>query len=209
MATSNPRTPSLLAALILALQALQGVAAAPAAKTPGPISLDAQSSELDLRNNNVVFRKVRISQGNMSVYADQGQATGQAGGLNFDNSLWVFRGNVKITMDQGQLSADDAEISFNRKLLSKAVANGKPAEFQQRIEKTGKIAKGRADTIDYDAAKDTVRLLKNAWLSDGQNEIHGESLKYNLLAQSIVADAAEQNSQRVHIIITPPPPSKP
>ena len=50
-----------------------------------------------------------------------------------------------------------------------------------------------------------MRLLKNAWLSDGQNEIRGESLKYNLLAQSIVAEAAEQNSQRVHIIITPPP----
>ncbi len=208
MATFNPRSLSsgLLAASVLALQAMQSVPAAPAAKTPpGAISLDAQSSELDLRNNNVVFRKVRISQGTMSVSADQGQATGQAGGLNFDDSLWVFRGNVKISMDQGQLSADDAEIRFNRKLLSKAVANGKPAEFQQRIAKTGKIAKGRADSIDYDAAKDTVRLLKNAWLSDGQNEIHGESLKYNLLAQSIVADAAEQGSQRVHIIITPPP----
>ena len=39
-----------------------------------------------------------------------------------------------------------------------------------------------------------------------QNEIRGESLKYNVLAQSIVADAADQGSQRVHIIITPPPP---
>ncbi len=29
--------------------------------------------------------------------------------------------------------------------------------------------------------KGIVRLLKNAWLSDGQNEIRGESLKYNLL----------------------------
>ena len=80
-----------------------------------------------------------------------------------------------------------------------------PAEFEQRIEKTGKIAHGHADTIDYDASKGIVRLLKNAWLSDGQNEIRGESLKYNVLAQSIVAEAAEQNSQRVHIIITPPP----
>ncbi|MGO9039282.1 MAG: lipopolysaccharide transport periplasmic protein LptA [Steroidobacteraceae bacterium] len=200
--------PSLLVALLLA-QATQGVAATAAPKAPEAISLDAQSSELDLRNNNVVFRKVRISQGTMSVSADQGQATRQASGLNFDNSLWVFRGNVKITMDQGQLSSDDAEINFNKKLLSKAVANGKPAEFQQRIAKSGKIAKGHADTIDYDAAKSTVRLLKNAWLSDGQNEIHGESLKYNVLAQSIVADAAEQGSQRVHIIITPPPPTKP
>jgi len=112
---------------------------------------------------------------------------------------------VKITMDQGLLTSDDAEINFTKKLLSKAVANGKPAQFEQRIAKTGKLAQGHADTIDYDAARGIVRLVKNAWISDGQNEIRGESLKYNVLAQSIIADAAEQNSQRVHIIITPPP----
>jgi lipopolysaccharide export system protein LptA len=195
------------AALALALQIGHAVAAAAPAKQE-VISLDAQSSELDLRNNNVEFRKVRIAQGNMTVSADQGQATRQASGLDFDNSVWMFRGNVKITMDQGQLSADDAQINFVKKLLAKAVAYGTPAEFEQRIEKTGKIAHGHANTIDYDASKGIVRLLKNAWLSDGQNEIRGESLKYNLFAQSIVADAAEQNSQRVHIIITPPP-SKP
>jgi len=55
-------------------------------------------------------------------------------------------------------------------------------------------------------AKGVVRLSKNAWLSDGQNEIRGESLKYNVLAQNIVAEGSEQGSQRVHIIITPPNP---
>ncbi len=181
-----------------------------AAPKPAPeaIALDAQSSEIDLRSNNMYFRKVRIAQGTMSVSADQGQATREAVGGNFENSLWVFRGNVKITMQEGQLTADDAQINFIKKLLSKAVATGKPAEFQQRIEKTGKIALGHADNIDYDATNGVVRLTKNAWLSDGQNEVHGELLKYNMLAQSIVADAAEQGSQRVHIIITPPP-SKP
>jgi lipopolysaccharide export system protein LptA len=198
---------SSLKSLVLIALALQGgqVAAAAAPPAQQTITLDAQSSELDLRSNNVVFHKVRISQGTMSVSADQGQATRQASGLDFDNSLWIFRGNVKITMDQGQLTADDAQINFTKKLLAKAVANGSPAEFQQRIAKTGKIARGHAQTIDYDAAKGIVRLLKNAWLSDQQNEIRGESLKYNLLAQSIVAEAAEQGSQRVHIIITPPP----
>jgi len=207
MAVSNRKRADFPALFALALL---GAAHACAAAAPAPakqeaISLDAQSSELDLRSNNVVFRKVRIAQGTMSVSADQGQATRQASGLDFDNSLWVFRGNVKITMDQGQLTSDDAQINFIKKLLAKAVANGKPAEFEQRIAKTGKTAHGRADTIDYDAARGIVRLSKNAWLSDGQNEIRGESLKYNLLAQSIVAEAAEQGSQRVHIIITPPP----
>jgi len=193
-------------ALGLALAVPGTVAAAPA--NPATITLDAQSSELDLKNNNVYFRKVRIAQGTTSVTADQGQATREALGGNFENSLWVFRSNVKITMEGGLLTADEAQIDFIKKLLAKAIAYGKPAEFEQKIEKTGKVAHGHADNIDYDASKGVVRLLKNAWLSDGQNEVHGESLKYNIASQSIVADAAEQGSQRVHIIITPPP-SKP
>ena len=206
MAASNLKV--LLAILTVAVLGTPGRSHAAIQGNAGPIALDAQSSELDLKNNNVFFRKVKIAQGNMSVTADQGQASREALGGQLDNSLWIFRGNVKITMDQGQLTADDAQVNFVKKLLSKAVANGKPAQFQQRIEKTGKIALGHADTIDYDARKGIVRLSKNAWLSDGQNEVRGELLKYNVLAQTIVADAAEQGSQRVHIIIAPPP-SKP
>jgi len=186
----------------LALSASQSLAAHVEQQA---ISLDAQSSELDYKNNNLIFRKVRITQGDMSVAADHAQATG----LDFENSRWVFRGNVRITMNQGQLTSEEAEITFAKKLLSKAIVNGNPAEFEQRIEKTGKLARGRADTIDYDVAKGVVHFSKNAWLSDGQNEIRGESLKYNVLAQNIVAESAEQGSQRVHIIITPPANPKP
>src|ERR1700688_4299023 len=191
-----------LALFVFALPASQAIAAHVEQQA---ISLDAQSSELDYKNNNLIFRKVRITQGNMSVAADQAQATG----LDFENSHWVFRGNVNITMDQGQLTSEEAEITFAKKLLSKAIVNGKPASFEQRIAKTGKLAQGRADTIDYDVAKGVVHFSKNAWLSDGQNEIRGESLKYNVLAQNIVAESAEQGSQRVHIIITPPAKPKP
>ena len=165
------------------------------------ISLDAQSSELDYKNNNLVFRKVRIAQGNMAVAADQAQANG----LDFENSRWVFRGNVRITMDQGQLASDEAEITFAKKLLSKAIVNGKPASFEQTVSKTGKLAKGSAETIDYDSTKHVVRFLKNAYLSNGDNEIRGQALKYDVSGQKVIAEEAEQNSQRVRITITPPP----
>jgi lipopolysaccharide transport protein LptA len=198
-----------VALLALALAASQACAAAAAHPQQLPITLDAQSSELDLRTNTAVFHKVHIAQGDMSVTADQGQATRHVTGLDFENSVWLFRGNVKIAMDQGQILSDDAAITFANKVLAKAVVNGKPAEFEQHIEKTGKLARGRADSIDYDVGKGVVHLLNNAWLSDGQNEIRGESLKYDVVAQNIVAEASEQGSQRVHIIITPPANPKP
>lgn len=204
MAASNLKILILLALTMPLSETLAGAKPAQDA-----IALDAQSFEMDLRNNNIVYHKVHIAQGPTVISADIGSATKQASGPDFDNSLWIFRGNVKITMDDGELTSDDAEINFAKKALAKAVVNGKPAAFEQRVEKTGKVAHGRADTIDYDAHKGVVRLSKNAWLSDGQTEIRGESLKYDVLAQSIAAESSEQGSQRVHIIIAPPPPSKP
>jgi lipopolysaccharide export system protein LptA len=208
MAVSIAKTLTLIALTVLASQGVGGAIAAPSkTKTQAPdIVLDAQSFDADLANNNVIFHKVRITQGSMSITADQGQGTQQKTRADFENNLWNFRGNVKIAIDQGQLTSDDAQISFVNQLLSKAVANGKPAAFEQYVAKTGKTAQGHAETIDYDAGKGTVHLSKNAWLSDGQTEIRGESLKYNMLAQSIVAEASEQGSQRVHIVIPPPPP---
>ncbi len=197
---------SLSALLLLALAAAAPAAlgAAPAGSQL-PITLDAQSVEGGLNGGLQVFHKVKIVQGAMSIAADLGQASG----IDFDNSVWTFRGNVKVTMNQGQLAADDAEITFMNRELRKAVVNGKPATFEQRVQKTGKLAQGRADVIDYDVGSGLVHLSKNAWVSDGQNEIRGESLKYNVTAQSIVADSTEQSQQRVRIIITPPPASKP
>ncbi len=191
--------------IVLAALALPAAAASPAHVEQQTIVLDAAYLEMDLKSNNVIYHKVHISQGNMSVLADQGQGTG----LDFDNSHWVFRGNVKVNMDQGQLTSDDADLTFAKKLLSKAVVNGRPAAFEQRLAKSGKLAQGHADSIDYDVTKGVVHLFKNAWLSDGTSEIRGESLKYNVLSQSIIAESSEQGSQRVHIIITPPAKPKP
>ena len=197
MAGSNPKALLLLALILSAPQ----VPGAVPSGTQLPITLDAQSVEGGLGAGSKIFRKVKIVQGGMSIAADLGQASS----LDFDDSVWVFRGNVKIAMDQGLLSSDDAEITFRNKQLRTAVVNGKPASFEQQVQRTGKLAQGRSDLIEYNAASGIVHLSKNAWVSDGQNEIRGESLKYNIIAQSIVAESSEQAAQRVHIVITPPP----
>jgi lipopolysaccharide transport protein LptA len=48
-----------------------------------------------------------------------------------------------------------------------------------------------------------VRLTQGAWLTDGQNEITGQSLKYSIVDQRVIADAAEQSRERVKITINP------
>jgi lipopolysaccharide export system protein LptA len=199
-----------LCALMAPLAEANAATAAVARDRQSPILLDSQSVSIDLKTNSAVFSKIRISQGTMAITADQGQASQQrSADMYFENNVWNFRGNVKVTMDQGQLFSDDAQITFVNSLLSRAVVNGKPASFEQTVAKSGKLAKGSAETIDYDAAKHVVRFLKNGYLSNGDNEIRGQSLKYDVLAQKVLAEEAEQNSQRVRITITPPPKTAP
>jgi lipopolysaccharide export system protein LptA len=205
MAVSSPAK---LLALVALLAPLAQANAAPtsARERQADILLEAQSTTIDLKTNTAVFSKIRISRGAMSITADQGQANEQRSkDLYFENNVWNFRGNVKITVEQGQLFSDDAQITFVNNALSKAIANGKPASFEQTV-KTGKPAKGHAETIDYDATKHLVRFLKDAYLTNGDHEITGQALKYEVLGQKVIAEEAEQNSQRVRIIITPPPP---
>lgn len=207
-----------MAASILKCLAAFGLLAATASPsapivkdTQLPIMLDAQSGEVDLKTGNEIFHKVRISQGDLVITADQAQASQPGTKLNFDNSLLVFRGMVKITTDQGQLTADEAQITFINNVFTKAVATGKPAAFEQRIVKSGKQAKGNAETIDYDVARGMVRFTTNAFLSlnDPQFEIRGQTLKYDAVNQKVIAPEEEQGSQRIHSIFTPPPPKTP
>jgi lipopolysaccharide transport protein LptA len=208
MAASSHNMPPLRAALLaVALAAaVAGRAAASGAAQQLPITVDADSTAIDYAKNEVLLRKVKISQGGMSIAADSAQATGQSTSLNFDDSNWVFRGNVKIITEQGLLDSDQADATFAKGVLAKAVIVGKPAVFEQRNPKNGKPVRGHAERIVYDVVKGTITLTKDAWLNNGADEIRGEQIAYNMLEKKVFANPSEQNSTRVHITITQPPP---
>lgn len=169
-----------------------------------PVSVDAASSEVDYKTNTVVFRNVVISQGAMRVQAEHARATG----LNFANSRWNFEGNVRIDAEErGNLRSDQAVVEFRDNHIARATITGKPAEFEQKRANSDAIARGHADEILYDVNDGTVRLTDDAWLSDGQNEISGPLLVYNIREQQIQAAAAPNavagTDQRIHINIAP------
>jgi lipopolysaccharide export system protein LptA len=168
-----------------------------------PITVDAASTDVDYRSNTIVLRDVVISQGEIRVQADQARATG---GLNFENSRWTFSGNVRIKAETGSLKSEQAVVSFTNNLISRAVITGKPAEFEQVRSGSAEMARGRANTIDYETGPGTVSLLASAWLTDGRNEIRGERLVYNVREQRVQARQAPANSGnngRVRITIQP------
>jgi len=173
---------------------------APPTDRDQPILVDARSSDFDYKNNTLVFHGVRIAQGRFAIEADEATATG----LDFNDSHWVFRGNVKITTPDSSLVSDEARVAFVANVVSTAEINGTPAAFEQKRDK--RVARGHASHIDYDFAAGTVRLTEDAWLSDGENEINGRTLLYDMRSQRVRANPEDQGSQRVRITIIPKKP---
>ena len=192
-----PSPASLLVAALFAGAAAS--AAVPQLDQDAPIHVEAHSSDVDYKNNTLAFHDVRITQGGLAIAADEATATG----LDLKASRWLFQGHVKITTPDGSLVSDEARIEFVANAISTAQITGAPASFEQIRDK--RVARGHATHIDYDFGAGTVRLTEDAYLSDGDHEISGKTLIYDMGAQRVRANADDQDSQRVQITITPKP----
>jgi lipopolysaccharide assembly outer membrane protein LptD (OstA) len=73
-----------------------------------PIDLQAASSDFDYKNNSLLFKRVKITQGDLQVLAQQASATG----LDFDNSEWRLEGDVQIIVPGGKLESSEARVLF-------------------------------------------------------------------------------------------------
>ena len=172
----------------------------PAGNSEQPINLEAASSDFDYKNNSLLFRRVRITQGGLEVTAQEARATG----LEFENSEWSLQGDVKITVPGGLLKSSEARVQFRDNEIVRATIKGSPAEFEQRLKEKDQVARGRAAGIEYNVKESTVRLTGDAWLSDGQNEIQGNTLVYDIGRERVQANPNEKDPGGVRIIINPP-----
>jgi lipopolysaccharide transport protein LptA len=199
MATSSHSRLATRLALAAGLAACAAFAVAQEYDRTAPINLEAASSDFDYRNDTLLFRNVKVTQGPLTVEARQARATG----LNFENSKWDLEGDIRITVPDGKLGADAATVLFKDNGIANAVVHGSPATFEQRLKETKQLAQGRAATIEYDVRKSTVSLAGQAWLTDGQNEIRGEKLVYDIAHQRVAANPGGSEPGGVRITINP------
>jgi lipopolysaccharide export system protein LptA len=189
-----------LARPALALVALLAAGARAQLPAPGPIELEADSSDIDRKNNRLIFHKVHIKQGELSISADEAQGSN----LEFAEAEWVFSGAVQITSAGTRLEAKQATLSFVGHRLRRANLEGTPVAFQQTRPQAQAPTVGHATRVEYDFDKQVIKLSGEAWLSEGQNEITGDSITYEIGAERVIA-GAEEHGDRVRITIVPPP----
>ena len=190
----------LLAALVLCAPLLQAATPPrPPASLGQDIVLDASSSQIDYGANRLTFSDVSIAQGALRIQADKAVASGT--GLRFDDSRWEFSGNVRIRFETGTLSASQASVRFAGNRIAQALAQGTPAEFEQKLPSMARPVRGHAGHIDFNILEQTIRLSQDAWLFDGRNEISSQALLYSIRDQLARNETEPGSTGRVHITI--------
>ena len=166
-----------------------------------PITIDAESTDYSGEESILTFNKLNLSQGNISITADSGQANK----LDFENSVWQFNGNVKIILSDGEINAESTYLEFKGHQIKIATIRG-VSEDQARLtlQRQDKLSvtTATADRIDYDFDAGMIDFSGRVSIVEDGNQISSSYLVYNIKKQTIQAQSKSQNDPKVKITFT-------
>lgn len=165
-----------------------------------PISLDAESTDYDGKSAMLLFRGLKLTQGNIGVVADIGRASK----LDFEEAIWQFSGNVRIDVEGGFIECDAADLEFRDHVLTLATIQGDPAVFELRRPESDEVTYARAELLRYNLTDGIVEFSGNAEITEGGNQIASNTLVYNIAERRINAQSSGDGDDRVKITYTPP-----
>ena len=153
----------------------------------------------DGKSSMLMFQGLRLSQGRISVQADEGRASK----LDFKDSVWHFEGNVIIDVEDGHIECDSADLRFTDHTLRFASIQGSPATFEFNRPGSDEVTYAEAGRLEYDLIESVVEFSENAIITEGGNQISSSYLVYNILERRINAQSSGNGDEKVKITYTP------
>ena len=164
-----------------------------------PWDIDAESTSFDGKTSMIVFRGLRLSQGRISIDADEGRASNTEG----EDGLWQFSGSVVINVDNGRIECDAAELRFAEYQLRQAIVTGTPATFELKRPGSDDVTYAEAGRLSYDVVEGIIEFSDEAMITEAGNQISSGFLVYNISEQRIDAESSGSGDSRVRITYTP------
>ncbi len=188
---------ALLAVVALASALTQAHAASPSQEdfiwSADILNSDFRSDTLDLSGN------VRVAQGDKSIQAGQAKARD----VRAPRSRWLFEQAVQIRTSEAELFSTSASTHVVDGRIADARIEGNPARFQQRATSADRQISGRAGVIEYDFTTGIVKLSRQVWFSNGQDEFQGDVVIYNMRDERVQINPDGDSPGRVQGIIRP------
>lgn len=127
------------------------------------------------------------------------------------SGIVVYRGNVELLQGTLKINADSILLIFNGNTLEQAVAEGKPAHYQQQVNPDKPVTQATAQRIEYFAGKRELKFRGQARLTQENNEFSGELIRYDVMSETVYATGSDGHNpsgdnskkQRIKVIIQP------
>lgn len=128
------------------------------------------------------------------------------------NGSSVYRGKVKMVQGSIKLKGDQITIFSNADGVTRLIAIGAPAHFQQRPEAGKALIHAYGNSIEYFVIDEKMKLKNQARLEQDNNVFTGERIDYDMQKRLVNAYGGSQNNSstetpRVNMIIQPAKPA--
>lgn len=124
----------------------------------------------------------------------------------------IYQGNVILTQGTLKIEADRLEILHEGNVLKSAVADGKPARYQQQINVGKPVTYANGKRIEYLSDQREVIITGDANLKQGGDQFSGQRLTYDMNAETVKANGGtstvkegeeKPEDSRVRMVIQP------
>jgi lipopolysaccharide transport protein LptA len=148
----------------------------------------SQSVMLDGPTNMMRAQGPRITQGDLTIMADDALATG----FEFDEAgEFRLTGNVRLEVETAVMEADSAVFTFADRQLSRGELEGAPVSFSDTDAATQRSITGRAGKMSYDNVARTLRMTGDASVQLDAREVLGCDLIYDFRAERVTSGSAD------------------
>jgi lipopolysaccharide transport protein LptA len=153
-----------------------------------PLQFAAGDLVLDRQTNMMRAEAPRITQGELTIAADDALATG----FDFDEAgEFRLTGNVRMEVGTAVMEADSAVFTFAGGQLSRGELDGAPVSFSDVDEASRSTVTGNAGKMSYDYAAGTLRMIGNASVQLDRREVFGCDLIYDFRAERVTSGSSD------------------
>lgn len=116
-------------------------------------------------------------------------------------STTTYAGNVVMQQGSMRIDAEKVVIYNTKNKVTKIVASGTPARYQQKPSANEGTVVAEAERLEYNIAQETLHLINNALLKQEGTSLSGTRIDYDVKQSVVKAGGDEQQKERVKMVI--------
>lgn len=110
-----------------------------------------------------------------------------------------------VVMQQGSMRIDAHKVVIynDRNKVTKIVATGDPARYQQQPNQSGGLVVAEAKRLEYNISEETLHLIESASLKQEGTSLSGNRIDYDVRKAVVKAGSDAAQTERVRMVIPP------